>query len=301
MPEHRRFRSLQPGGIVPDSPTMRLWDKAKRLGTWNPADIDFEPDRDHWLGLEADEQELLLRLTALFAGGEESVTLDLLPLIGVIADEGRLDEEMYLTSFLWEEAKHVEAFRRFLDEVVVDWPDLAVYQTAGYRQIFGVALPEAMSALKHDSSPVAQARASTTYNMIVEGVLAETGYHVYHEMLERRDIMPGMREVVAHLKNDESRHLAYGVYLLSRLVAEHGDPVWETIQTTMGALLDPALGVVREVFADYEGREVPFGLEADAFLGFATDQFQRRLQRLMLAREQSVEQVYAMEVTTSGS
>jgi ribonucleoside-diphosphate reductase beta chain len=31
----------------------------------------------------------------------------------VIAQEGRLEEEMFLTSFLWEEAKHVEFFSRF--------------------------------------------------------------------------------------------------------------------------------------------------------------------------------------------
>lgn len=37
--------------------------------------------------------------------------------------------------------------------------------------------------------------------------------------------MPGMQQVVEYLKRDESRHLAYDVYLLSRLVAERGDPL----------------------------------------------------------------------------
>ena len=31
-----------------------------------------------------------------------------------------------------------------------------------------------------------------TYNMIVEGVLAETGYQGYFTALERRGLMPGM-------------------------------------------------------------------------------------------------------------
>jgi len=52
-----------------------------------------------WQSLAAEEQDLLLRLTALFQAGEEAVTLDLLPLIQVIAEEGRLEEEMYLTTF----------------------------------------------------------------------------------------------------------------------------------------------------------------------------------------------------------
>jgi ribonucleoside-diphosphate reductase beta chain len=32
-----------------------------------------------------------------------------------------------------------------------------------------------------------------TYNMVVEGVLAETGYHAFFTMLERNGLMPGLR------------------------------------------------------------------------------------------------------------
>ncbi len=42
--------------------------------------------------------ETQARLSALFQAGEEAVTLDLLPLIMVIAQEGRPEEEMFLTS-----------------------------------------------------------------------------------------------------------------------------------------------------------------------------------------------------------
>ena len=42
-----------------------------------------------------------------------------------------------------------------------------------------------------DASPSAQVQASVTYNMIVEGVLAETGYHALYSMLEENDLMPG--------------------------------------------------------------------------------------------------------------
>lgn len=293
MSRSNEFSSLQRGGLRFDTPPMQLWAKAKRLGIWDPAEVDFDTDRRDWLALDPDEQELLLRLTSLFGAGEESVALDLVPLVGAIAAEGRLDEEMYLTAFLWEEAKHVEAFRRFLDQVAVDWGDLERFHTPSYRKIFYEALPTAMGRLSADRSPAAMARASVTYNMIVEGVLAETGYHVYHAMLTERGIMPGMQGVVAKLKSDESRHLAYGVFLLSRLVAEHGDPVWEVIQETMASLLDPAIGIIREVFDDYDERQVPFGLECDAFIGIASSQFQRRFQRLERARSQSLEQIYA--------
>ncbi len=275
-----------------DLPVMRLWHKAKQLGVWDPRAIDFTQDRRDWQKLAPLEQDLVLRLTSQFQAGEEAVTLDLLPLIGVIAAEGRLEEEMYLTSFLWEEAKHVEAFRRFLDEVACDDTDLSHYHTASYRHVFYEALPESMSRLRVDPSPEAQADASVTYNLVVEGVLAETGYHAYYEVLRRNGIMPGMQTVVDHLKRDESRHLAYGVFLLSRLVAEHGQRVWEVIQRRMAELLEPAIGIINETFACYE--VVPFGLQVDDFLSYATAQFQHRLTRIEKARDQSMAELCSM-------
>src|SRR5579864_8357314 len=48
-------------------------------------------------------------------------------------------------------------------------------------------------------------------------------------MLERNNIMPGLRQGVGMLKRDESRHLAYGVYLVSRLVAAD-QALWPDVQ-----------------------------------------------------------------------
>jgi ribonucleoside-diphosphate reductase beta chain len=270
-------------------PPMRLWQKAKKLGIWDPQGIDFRKDAEDWAGLSADEQDLILRLTAQFAAGEESVTLELLPLIMAVAREGRLEEEMYLTSFLWEEAKHTEAFSRFLIEVAGDPGELDRYHSAGYRRIFYEELPRAMQRLETDRSPEAQAAASVTYNMIVEGVLAETGYYAFDRLLRDNGIMPGMQEVVGHLRRDESRHLAYGVFLLSRLSAEHGAPVWDAIDRRLGELLEPAIAIVQDNFASYD--PVPFGLRMEDFVGFATEQFHKRSARLERARSQTLAQV----------
>ncbi len=287
---HQKFSSTSPRGLRHDLPPMRLWHKAKKLGVWDPRDIDFSQDRKQWQGLDAGEKDMLLRLTSQFQGGEESVTLDLLPLICVIAQENRLEEELFLTSFLWEEAKHVEAFRRFLDEVAQDHSDLARYHTPSYRKLVYERLPEAMNRLWHDSSPQAQAEASVTYNMIVEGVLAETGYHSYYSMLKRNHLLPGMQQVVASLKRDESRHIAYGVFLLSRLLAEHGDVVWEAIESRMGELLTLAMGIVNEAFSSYD--VVPFGLKVEDFVDYALSQFSKRKARIERARGQTLEQIY---------
>jgi ribonucleoside-diphosphate reductase beta chain len=290
------YRSTSPQGLDHRLPAMRLWHKAKRLGTWDPRDIDLAQDAADWRRLDADQRDVLLRLTALFQGGEESVTMDLLPLMMVMAQEGRLEEEMYLTSFLWEEAKHVEAFRRFLDEVAGERTDLTRYHGPIYRRLFGEELPGAMGRLRFDASPAAQAAASVTYNMIVEGVLAETGYHGYDMMLQRNGIMPGMQAVIAHLRRDEARHIAYGVFLLSRLVAEHGDEVWTAVEERLNELLPLAMGIVGEVFEPYP--VPPFGLSIDEFAEFALSQFGKRVARLEKARTQTLAEVLGTPLET---
>jgi ribonucleoside-diphosphate reductase beta chain len=275
-------------GLRRQSPPMRLFEKAKRLGIWNPSDIDFTQDEEDWQRLTAKEKDLILRLTALFQAGEEAVTLDLLPLIMVIAQEGRLEEEMFLTTFLFEEAKHTDFFGRFLEEVAGSPGDLSHYHTDNYRFLFYEALPDALQRLRNDHSPAAQARASVTYNMVVEGVLAETGYHAYLTALERNNLMPGQCQGIRLLKQDESRHIAYGVFLLSRLLAAD-DGLWAKIEDTMNELLPYALGVIGDAFACYD--PIPFGLVYEDFTDYALNQFQRRVERIERARGASLNEV----------
>jgi ribonucleoside-diphosphate reductase beta chain len=261
-----------------DALPMRLYEKAKRLGVWNPSDIDFTRDRADWATLDEERRDAMLQTTSLFVAGEEAVTLDLLPLVLAIAREGRLEEELYLTTFLFEEGKHTQFFRRFLDEVGGSPENLARYHGESYRRLFEDELPQAMQALIGDPSPLAQVRASVTYNLIVEGVLAETGYHSYFTALEQTGLLPGLREGLRLIKQDESRHIAYGVHLLTRLVAADRS-LWPVVEERMAALLPLALGVVEEGFARFGDRS-PFGLEKDDIAAFAAAQFQARLDRI---------------------
>jgi ribonucleoside-diphosphate reductase beta chain len=276
-------------GLARNTPPMRLFEKAKRFGIWNPSDIDFSQDAADWKRLTPLEQEVLLHLTSLFQAGEEAVTADILPLMLTVAAEGRLEEELFLTTFLFEEAKHTDFFRRFLDDVAGAQTDLSHFHSPSYREIVYDALPAAMQRLLTDPSPAAQVRASVTYNMIVEGVLAETGYHAYLSALERNGLMPGQCRGIRLLKQDESRHIAYGIYLISRLVAAD-DSLWEVAENTMNELLGSALGVVADTFGRYA--VMPFGLDEGEFANYALGQFQKRLERLERARGATLEEIY---------
>jgi ribonucleoside-diphosphate reductase beta chain len=282
-------------GLNRGSPVMRLFEKAKTFGIWNPTDLDFTQDQADWANMTDDEQRLIVHLTAMFQAGEEAVTLDLLPLIMAVANEGRIEEEMFLTTFLWEEAKHTDFFSRVLAEITGSYGfDLARFHGPDYRRVFYEALPEAMQALRTDQSPAAQVRASVTYNMIVEGMLAETGYHAYFTMLERNDLMPGLRKGIRLLKQDESRHIAYGVFLISRLVCEDKS-LWDVAEAQMGALSMAALNVINEIFAAYD--PVPFGLKQEEFVNYAMLHYQKRLARIQKARGSTMEELYRLTHT----
>lgn len=286
-------------GLNRDLPPMRLYEKAKKLGIWNPSEIDFTKDKQDWINFTDEEKDLVWLLLSMFVAGEEAVTLDLLPLIQAIAQEGRLEEEMFLTTFLFEEAKHTDFFQRFMDEVAVESSsplaeglgarsDFSRYHKDNYRYLFYEALPSALNALHTDASPANQIRASVTYNMVVEGVLAETGYQAFFTMLERNNLLPGLRKGISLLKQDESRHIAYGVYLLSRLIAEHPNE-WDNLQMQMNTLLPSAIGVIGDAFARYE--VVPFGLVEEDFVNYAMSQFSKRFERLEKAKGQSLEDI----------
>ncbi|MGI6125806.1 MAG: R2-like ligand-binding oxidase [Planifilum sp.] len=274
---------------------MRLYHKAKKLGVWDPRDIDLTQDKKDWEKFNDVEKEMTLRLCAMFQAGEEAVTRDLLPLIQAISNEGRLEEEMYLTTFLFEEAKHTEIFRRFLDEVGdVSEKDLSVYHLDNYRKMFYEYLPQAMNRLNHDPSPEAQAEASVTYNMIVEGVLAETGYYSTFQSYKRLGIMPGTVQAFHYLQRDESRHIAYGVYLLQRLIIEHD--VWDVIQKRMEFLLPVAIGVVNELINQVD--ELPFGLDKEEMTQYAMRQFDIRMSLLERARGKSPKELSRLSEET---
>lgn len=285
---HSQFTTAR-GGLNRQLPPMKLFEKAKVYGIWNPSELDFTQDRADFERLNDEEKDLLLLLTSQFVAGEEAVTLDLLPLMLAVAQEGRVEEEMFLSSFLWEEAKHTDFFQRVLHEVFgVQAEDLSPYHTPSYHAVFYEALPQALNALMVDRSPEAQLRAAITYNMIVEGTLAETGYHGYFTALKQNNLMPGVVAGVQKIKQDESRHIAYGIYLISRLVAEHPD-LWPLAEETMNGLAMPALAIVEGNFARYD--PVPFGLVMEAFTGYAMMHYQKRLTRIQDARGKSLDEV----------
>ena len=167
----------------------------------------------------------------------------------------------FVTAWLWEEGKHADFFRRFHHEVVGEEPPVEARPRHFERLLLEQELPQAMNRLLVDSSPAAQARALTTYCLIVEGVLADTAQRVFDEALEPKDLLPGLRTGLQLVNRDESRHVAYGLHFLRRLIDAH--PAIERVVTSRAQELGPqAKALVDAVVLQFETR--PFGI-SDAF------------------------------------
>jgi len=281
--------SLAAGGLNWECLPLKLF-AGGNAKFWDPADIDFSRDRTDFEKLTDSERDYAIRLCAEFVAGEESVTQDIQPFMSAMRAEGRLGDEMYLTQFAFEEAKHTQVFRMWLDAVGVT-EDLHRYldELPAYRQMFYDELPACLSALSADASPAAQVRAAVTYNHIVEGMLALTGYYAWHRICVDRGILPGMQALVRHIGDDERRHMAWGTFTCRRHIAAD-DANWDVFETRMNELIPLALKVTEEGFAIY-GDEVPFGISPEEMMAYASDKGMRRFGTISSARGRPVGEI----------
>ncbi len=243
-------------GLRRDGLPMRLWEKAVRL-VWDPSEIDFSQDVAHWADLDDRRRAGLGGQARGFMVGEEAVTLDILPLLRAISDEGRLEETMYLTTFAFEEAKHVDFFTRWFDAVGCDPRELetAVPRAADYggSAVIDDELPRVMQRLDGDRSAQAVLDAALTYNQFVEAVLAIVGYRIWERIFTRRDILPGFQQGLKLVQRDERRHIAYGTYLCRRIIAADHD-LWSFVEQRMHDLTEMALDTGGQAAAAYGDR-----------------------------------------------
>jgi ribonucleoside-diphosphate reductase beta chain len=284
-----RLGALAAGGLNWDSLPLKLF-AGGNAKFWDPADIDFSRDRADWERLSDVERNYATRLCAEFVAGEEAVTQDIQPFMTAMRAEGRLGDEMYLTQFAFEEAKHTQVFRMWLDAVGISG-DLHGYldELPAYRQMFYEELPASLNALSTDPSPAAQVRAAVTYNHIVEGMLALTGYYAWHKICVDRSILPGMQQLISRISDDERRHMAWGTFTCRRHVAAD-DSNWGVFEARMNELMPLALRLTEEGFALY-GDDVPFGLSPEEMLQYASEKGMRRFGTISSARGRPVGEI----------
>ncbi|AXB46190.1 R2-like ligand-binding oxidase [Prauserella oleivorans] len=284
------YGSLCEGGLRMESFPMRLFRKGNKK-FWDPETIDFSQDAADFAAMSPDEKKLTCILASQFMAGEESVAQDLQPFMAAMAAEGRLADEAYLTQFTFEEAKHMQSFRLWFDAVGLG-TDLHEYveYSQPYQTIFAEELPKSLYALEKDPSPAAQVRASITYNHVVEGCLALTGYFGWAKVCASRNILPGMQQLIKYIGDDERRHMAWGTFTCRRHVAAD-ERTWEVVEERMQELIEPAMSLIVKLFDQFEAARAPFGIDLDEMTDYGMDKINRRLESIEGARGRPVEEI----------
>jgi ribonucleoside-diphosphate reductase beta chain len=120
-----------------------------------------------------------------------------------------------------------------------------------------------------------------TYNHVIEGMMALTGYYAWQRICVDRGILPGMQELVRRIGDDERRHMAWGTFTCRRHVAAD-DNNWAVFESRMTELIPLALKNTEDGFALYD--VVPFGLQMEEFQQYAADKGMRRFGTISSAR-----------------
>jgi ribonucleoside-diphosphate reductase beta chain len=215
-------------GIDEDASSFRYYRNAVSRH-WDPVDVDLTADVDRVAELDAAAFDSLRRTLALFGAGEEAVTEDLSPLAVVLED---VNDQLFLTTQLYEEAKHAEFFHRYWTRVVHVAEERRGLERSAPREDrwFNDAYEElferneaAMTRLLTDDSPENRARAYCHYHLAVEGILAQTGYYgvqtAFSGDAEGLPQLPGLVEGFSRIRSDEGRHVGFGMRKLKNLVA----------------------------------------------------------------------------------
>ena len=246
---------------------------------WASQEVDLSADRASWEGMEPAERDAVLWALSSLIVAEERITTLFTGLVLAADDE---EETSYLATQQVDEARHLQFYARFQNEVVADPEAIAAHVARArehlgdpFRSIFDEALVQAHERLVADPRDrAAKVEFVTLYHQIIEGTLGVTAFHFISGYLDEHGLIPGFADGYRRIARDEQRHVAYGTGFLRSAVAE--DPqMGERVRATLHALL-PAVAQALELPAA-DGDGPAFGIAPEDVRAFALDGLTRRL------------------------
>jgi ribonucleoside-diphosphate reductase beta chain len=255
----------------------RRWEDSQ----WSPFSIDLSADRDQWAAMTGEVRELILFALSSLMVAEERITTKFSGLLGAYGTE---EEATFLCTQQVDEARHMQFYARFQDEVVAEPDAIAAHVerargrvSDAFRHLFDEELVESHRRLVAEpESLAAKVRFVTLYHLILEGTLGLTSFKFTTDYLSGAQLLPGFVEGYSKIHHDETRHIGYGVWFLRETIrtqVEMADVVRGTLRDLLpsvaASLAPPDTGSARDFDA--------IGASSEGIRAFALGGLTRRL------------------------
>ncbi len=250
----------------------RHWEESQ----WSPWDVELSIDREQWQELE--DRSLLAFILGSLMVAEERITTKFSGLVGANGSE---EEVTFLATQQVDEARHMQFYARYQDEVAAEPALIATHVerarggvSPAFRTIFDEKLVAAHDRLLADPvDRAAKVAFVTIYHLVLEATLGLTTFEFSTRLLTREGLLPGFVAGYTNIHHDEQRHIGYGIWFLQGAVADDagmGDVVRATLRELLPAVaasLTPPAGADASVL----------DASADELRGFALDGLSRRM------------------------
>ncbi len=254
----------------------RRWEDTQ----WSPYAVDLTVDRRQWPGLGDEQRGLIYYVLASLMVAEERITTKF---SGLVAAGSSEEEVTFLATQQVDEARHMQFYARYQDEVIASPAEIADHVrrareqvSDAFRRIFDVALVESHEQLLSDPMDLtAKVRFITLYHQVLEGTLGLTSFKFITDYLNRHELLPGFVGGYSKIHHDETRHIGYGVWFLREAVREHPEQA-DTVRAMLKELL-PDVAESLKIPGDEDAASV-IGVSEDELRGFALGGLTRRLQ-----------------------
>jgi len=255
----------------------RRWEDSQ----WSPFTIDLDRDKEQWAQMSGEDRDLIFFVLSSLMVAEERITTKFSGLVGAYGSE---EEATFLSTQQVDEARHMQFYARFQDEVVAAPGLIAAHVeraranvSDAFRHIFDVELVAAHERLLAEpASLAAKVRFVTIYHLILEGTLGLTTFKFTTDYLAAEGLLPGFVDGYSKIHHDETRHIGYGVWFLRETVKTDGDAgdavrqsLRDLLPSVAASLAPPDTGSDRDFAA--------IGASSEAIREFALGGLTRRL------------------------